>query len=119
MSSPISPIVANLYMEAFEVKALNTAPHLPSLWRRFVDDTFVVIQSSHKDSLIKYMNSFDNRIQFTMDTAGMMVPCHFWTHWSYPSQMIVLALQCRENQPTLTCICSGIATIPLQQNTVW
>ena len=43
MGSPISPIVANLYIEAFEVKSLNTAPHPPSLWRRFVDDTFVVI----------------------------------------------------------------------------
>ena len=27
MSSPISSIVANLYMEKFEIKALNTAPH--------------------------------------------------------------------------------------------
>ena len=26
MGSPISPIVANLYMEDFEVKALNTSP---------------------------------------------------------------------------------------------
>ena len=33
MGSPISPIVANLYMETFEVQALNTAPHPPSLWR--------------------------------------------------------------------------------------
>ena len=37
MGSPICLIVANLYMEAFEVKALNTAPHPPSQWRRFVD----------------------------------------------------------------------------------
>ena len=29
MGSPISPIVANLYMEDFEVKAINTSPHLP------------------------------------------------------------------------------------------
>ena len=27
MDSPISPIVANLYMEDFEVKAMNTSPH--------------------------------------------------------------------------------------------
>ena len=27
MGSPISPIVANLYMENFEVEAINTAPH--------------------------------------------------------------------------------------------
>ena len=32
MGSPLSPIVANIYMEHFEAKALETAPHSPSLW---------------------------------------------------------------------------------------
>ena len=31
MGSPISPIVANLYMERFEQLAINTAPHPPFL----------------------------------------------------------------------------------------
>ena len=31
MGSPISPIVANLYMEKFEQLAINTAPHPPFL----------------------------------------------------------------------------------------
>ena len=30
MGSPVSPIVANLYMECLEQKALSTAPHPPS-----------------------------------------------------------------------------------------
>ena len=29
MGSPVNPIVANLYMEYFEQKALSTAPHIP------------------------------------------------------------------------------------------
>ena len=29
MGFPVSPIVANLYMEYLEQKALSTAPHLP------------------------------------------------------------------------------------------
>ena len=37
MGSPISPIVANLYVEYFEQKALNTAS-TPRLWCRYVDD---------------------------------------------------------------------------------
>ena len=46
MGSSISPIIANVYMEAFETQAISTAPHPPSLWRRFVDDTFVVFQKT-------------------------------------------------------------------------
>ena len=41
MGSPISPLIANLFMEKFEVKVLSSAPH-PNIWLRFVDDTFVI-----------------------------------------------------------------------------
>ena len=44
MGSPISPIVANLYLEDFEVKAFHTSPHPSSLWKIYVDDTFTGIK---------------------------------------------------------------------------
>ena len=39
VGSPISPLIANIFMEEFEVKTLSSIPHPPSFWLRFVDDT--------------------------------------------------------------------------------
>ena len=41
MGSPLSPVVANVYMEQFEKQALATSRIVPNLWIRYVDDTFV------------------------------------------------------------------------------
>ena len=69
MGSPISPIVANLFMEDLETKALTTAPTPPTLWKRFVDDTFIIIQRSHKDSFLQHLNTIDDNIHFTCEEA--------------------------------------------------
>ena len=52
MGPPISPIVANLYMESFETRAISTSPHLPLMWKRFVDDTCVIIKGTHKQEVL-------------------------------------------------------------------
>ena len=67
MGSPLSPIIANIYMEEFETKALSTAPNPPTLWKRFVDDTYVVIQTSHKEEFFNHINSIEESIQFTAE----------------------------------------------------
>ena len=43
MGSPVSPLVANLFMEYLEQKLLDTAPMemKPRLWKRYVDDIFI------------------------------------------------------------------------------
>ena len=69
MGSLISPIVANLYVEEFEAKALSTSPHTPSLWKRFVDDTFLIIKSTHKKEFLNHINSIDESIQFTAENT--------------------------------------------------
>ena len=53
MGSPISPVVANLYMEDLETKALQTAQNPPSFWRRFVDDTLTILKSSNTDEFLQ------------------------------------------------------------------
>ena len=42
MGSPLSPVIANFYMEDFETKAIEKATHKPACWYRYVDDTFVI-----------------------------------------------------------------------------
>ena len=67
MGSPISPIVANLFMEDFEQKAISTAPHPPYFWKRYVDDTFTILESSHRRAFLDHINSIDQHIQFTCE----------------------------------------------------
>ena len=64
MGSPISPVVANLFMEDLETKALATALLPPTLWKRYVDDTFTIIQKSQKDAFLEHVNSIDDNIHF-------------------------------------------------------
>ena len=67
MGSPISPLIANIFMEEFEVKAFQSFPHPPSLWLRFVDDTFVINKAEDSQDLLQHINSQDPHIQFTME----------------------------------------------------
>ena len=62
MGSPVSTIVANLYMEIFEQKSLEPAPH--RLWFRYVDDTSVKIHQYHIDEFTEHINSQYPNIKF-------------------------------------------------------
>ena len=63
--SSISPLIANLFMEEFEIKAINSTPHSPHLWFRFVDNAFVIQQAEHTQQHLQHINSHDPHIQFT------------------------------------------------------
>ena len=42
MGSPLSPFLANIYMEYFEEIALGSTSLKPSMWLRYVDDIFIL-----------------------------------------------------------------------------
>ena len=67
MCSPISPLIANIFMEEFGVKSLSSIPHPSSLWLRFVDDTFVINRAEHSQDLLHHINSQDPHIQLTVE----------------------------------------------------
>ena len=64
MGSQISPLIANLFIKEFEVKALRFSPHQ---WLRYVDDTFVIQEAKHSQQLLERINSQDPHIQFTIE----------------------------------------------------
>ena len=63
----MSPIVANLYMEWFEETALQFFQYNISVWKRYVDDTFVALCESLIDDLTEHINSIDPAIKFTRE----------------------------------------------------
>ena len=67
MGSLISPIVANLFMEDLEVQAIRTSPTPPSLWKRYVDDTFTIIKKEDRSSFLQHLNSIHQNIKFTCE----------------------------------------------------
>ena len=44
--SPLSPIIANMVMEEIEQTALNTYLNPPSLWLRYVDDVYAIMEKN-------------------------------------------------------------------------
>ena len=67
MGLPVSLIVANLYMECFERRALSSAINPPRAWFRFVDDTWVIQQQAHKQEFLNHINTVDPAIKFTVE----------------------------------------------------
>jgi hypothetical protein len=67
MGSPLSPAIADFFMEDFEEKALNTASRRPKCFFRYVDDSFLVWP--HSTAVLEDfldMNSQHPSITFTM-----------------------------------------------------
>lgn len=67
MGSPISPVVANIWMEYFEHKALATSPIKPKIWLRYVDDTFCIVDREDVNTFLSHLNGVHPRTKFTME----------------------------------------------------
>ena len=65
MGSCISPILADIFMEFVEHKAISTFHTSPKLWARYVDDTFCVIKQQYAEEFHKHLNSISLSITFT------------------------------------------------------
>ncbi|XP_069999233.1 uncharacterized protein, partial [Penaeus vannamei] len=69
MGSPLSPVLANLYMEFFESELLPSISPRPSMWLRYVDDVFALWP--HEPALfpdfLSQLNSLSPSIRFKVE----------------------------------------------------
>ena len=61
-----SAVIAN--MEEFEEQAITNATCKPKIWKRYVDDTFPVLDRDHVDDFLQHLNCQQSTIRFTMET---------------------------------------------------
>ena len=68
MGSPLSLVLANIYMEYFEEMALGSTSLKPSMWLRYIDDTFILWPHQEDvQTLLDHMNSIRPSIQSTKE----------------------------------------------------
>ena len=66
--SPISAVIANLYMEVFEEQAIESTTQKPKIWKHYVDETITILDRSYVGCLLQHLNSQQPTIRFTMET---------------------------------------------------
>ena len=65
MGSPLGPVLANIFMCHFEEKWLTKSRFCPSLWFRYVDDTFTMFDSKdNANEFLSFLNSRHYGIKF-------------------------------------------------------
>ena len=69
MGSPVNPVIANLYMEFSEDRALASTVNPPRWWKRYADDIFVILKQPHREKFLQHINSVDPSMHFTTKEA--------------------------------------------------
>ena len=67
MGSPISVVVAELTLQMLEKDILSYDNSTILIWKRYIDDCLAVIKTSEIDNFLQYINSLNQKIQFTVE----------------------------------------------------
>ena len=57
-------------METVETKALQTFQNPSFMWKRYVDDAFVVIKKNNFETFYEHLNNIEASIKFTLETES-------------------------------------------------
>ena len=68
MGSPLGPVLANIFLCHFEEKWVLNYVGRPSIWFRYVDDTFTLFESKNNAlQFLQYLNSCQVNIKITIE----------------------------------------------------
>ena len=71
MGSPVSPVIANIYMENFEEITLCHECPLPTpWWKGYVSDVINIVKQEQVDTLLNHLHSVDPYIKFILEAPG-------------------------------------------------
>jgi hypothetical protein len=118
MGSPLSPLIANFFMEDYGKAALELAPLKPRCWFRYIDNTFIIWQHGpdRLKDFLHHLNSIHQSIQFTKETESEG-HLHSWTWIFTEDWMGVWDTKCTASPltPFSTSMPSPIITHPINK----
>ena len=101
MGSCISPIIASIYTEHNEHTAITAFHTPPSLWLRYVDDTFCILNKDHINNCHSHLNSICSHIHFTVE-MDTIVLFRFLMLWLNAIVTMIVSLVTAFYQPQFT-----------------
>ncbi len=76
MGSPLSPVVANIFMENFDNIAITRFRRPPKIWKWYVDDTFVILSKYSARSFLGHISE-----QLSAPIFRRQYRAHTCIHW--------------------------------------
>ena len=75
MGSPISPLLANIWLDEIEKCFLSTLSNPPRLWIRYLDDIFTLVKNLEENlkSYLRRLNNVNDKIKFTEERENNKV----------------------------------------------
>ena len=70
MGLPVSPVIANIYIEHFESLAIPTSQTSIKWWFRYVGEVHSATRKYQFNKLQEHLNSIDPHIEFTIEIQG-------------------------------------------------
>ncbi|KAL0870054.1 hypothetical protein ABMA27_006218 [Loxostege sticticalis] len=69
MGSPVAPVIANIWMEHFEERALASGPGIVKFWKRYVDDIFCIMNGNQTEveQYLQHLNTVHPKVKFTYE----------------------------------------------------